>query len=87
MCASPNTAIGDLESFTGFLRQAIESDLRMEPFLEDVVYDRGADQPPRRVHCCLAPAIRPERFGRLRDAPDADPQIGPNACRRAFSGR
>ncbi len=47
--ASPNTAIGDLEAFTAFLREAIETDLKMEPFLEDLVYDRGTDQPPRRV--------------------------------------
>jgi hypothetical protein len=47
--APPNTAIGDLEAFTAFLREAIETDLKMEPFLEDLVYDMGPDQPPRRV--------------------------------------
>ena len=45
----PNTAIGDLEAFTAFLREAIEKDLKMEPFLEDRIIDRGPDQPPLRM--------------------------------------
>lgn len=60
LSASPSTALEDLQSFTAFLRQAIETDLEMEPFLEDLVYDQGPDQPPRRVP--VAEHVR--RYGR-----------------------
>lgn len=49
LSASPNSAIGDLEAFTAFLQQAIATDLKMEPFLEDLVFDQGPDKPPRQV--------------------------------------
>jgi hypothetical protein len=47
LSASPDTAIGDLQAFTAFLREAIEKDLQMEPFLEDIVYDREGKEPLR----------------------------------------
>jgi hypothetical protein len=46
MAAPPNTAIGDLEAFTAFLQRAIASDLKMDPFLDDVVFERGPGRPP-----------------------------------------
>jgi hypothetical protein len=39
LSASPDTAIGDLRALTAFLRDAIDTDLQMEPFLDDVVYE------------------------------------------------
>jgi hypothetical protein len=59
MSAAPNTAVDDLYSLTAFLRDAIDTDLKMEPFLEDLAYDRGPDQPPRRV-----PVAEHLRYGR-----------------------
>ncbi len=58
MSALPNTAIGDLEAFTAFLREAIETDLKLEPFTEDLVYDQGPGQPPRRVPVAQHPRFR-----------------------------
>ena len=49
LSAAPNSASGDLDAFTTFLRQAISTDLRMEPFLEDLVFDQGPGKPPLRV--------------------------------------
>src|SRR5918996_791903 len=49
LSASPDTAMEDLRAFTAFLREAIERDLQMEPFLEDIVYDRARGDEPLRV--------------------------------------
>jgi hypothetical protein len=49
LSGSPDTAMEDLRAFTAFLREAIEKDLQMEPFLEDVVYDRAPGEEPLRV--------------------------------------
>jgi hypothetical protein len=49
--ASPDTALGDLQALTSFVRRAIETDLQMEPFFEDVVmgHDRGQERPRMAV--------------------------------------
>jgi hypothetical protein len=49
LSATPDTAIGDLRSLTAFLQEAIEKDLQMEPFLEDVGYDLDQGDEPRRT--------------------------------------
>lgn len=49
LSASPDTAMEDLQAFTAFLREAIEHDLQIEPFLDDVVYDRVHGKEPLRV--------------------------------------
>jgi hypothetical protein len=85
LSAGSNTAIGDLEAFTAFLREAIETDLKMEPFLEDLVYDRGPGTPPRRI-----PVSRHLRY-RSSDLADFDTLhmliLDTRASRRACCGR
>jgi hypothetical protein len=50
LSASPDTAMEDLQGFTAFLREAIENDLEVQPFLEDVVVGgRGQGDEPMRV--------------------------------------
>jgi hypothetical protein len=49
LAASPDTPVDDLSAFTAFLREAIEKDLQMEPFLEDRILDRGPGQEPLRI--------------------------------------
>lgn len=44
LSASPDTALGDLQALTAFLREAIDTKLAMEPFLDDVVFERSEGQ-------------------------------------------
>lgn len=49
LTAPPDTALGDLKAFTSFLREAIARDYdEMEPFVDEVVRDRGPGHEPWR---------------------------------------
>jgi len=50
MAASSDAPLDDLAAFTAFLREAIETDLQMEPFLADVSMGQSGKQMPAREY-------------------------------------